>query len=190
MNGDGKLQIISKKPIFPAWVLTFSKNIKKSSNDNISGVLDKFYKLFNSEENPYTSGKNNALIDEVLDIVKNADTENRDVMYGIFLYYAFQGQKNRYLNYANMRIVLDTYLKRFKKNLAHPLLLLWLLEESISLKDNETADSLKAILAEQFPDFIPFKVYDWSLEKDPKLKQKKYKELKKKYSKHWIVKEI
>ena len=43
-------------------------------------------------------------------------------------------------------------------------------------------------IVDLYPDFVPFKVYSWQLEKDKKVKGLKYKNLKNKYPNHWDCK--
>ncbi|AGT43563.1 hypothetical protein [Treponema pedis] len=190
MNGDGTIQIISHSPVIPLWVLSISNHTKKSEKNNVDKILNSFYDIFNGNDNPYESGKLNKLIKENFELAVNIDTENRDLIYGICLYYGYNSQKNHYLNYANVQNVLLEYLYRFKLETAHPLIFLWALEENLGIKNKEYVIELLPTLIDTFPEFIPFKVYSWQLENDPKLKEQKYKELKKKYSKHWIVKQI
>ncbi|UTC65539.1 hypothetical protein E4O00_05400 [Treponema sp. OMZ 788] len=190
MNGDGKINISAPHPILPAWVITDSKYNKKSSKNNIDKYLEDFYKLFNGNENPYTSDKLNKLINKTMQASTDIKNENRDIIYGIFLYYGLQSIKNPLIDFTNLQIVLNTYLTRFNKDLAHPLIFLWMIETFINMGNSEQASELVDNIVDIYPDFIPFQVYFWQLEKDKKIKEQKYKNLKNKYSKHWIVKQI
>lgn len=89
-----------------------------------------------------------------------------------------------------MQMVLNEYLDRFHQEIAHPLLFLWIIEEYIPLGEKDKACSITEDAKDEYPDFIPFKVYSWQLEKDPEIKKEKYKELKKNYPKHWIIAQI
>ena len=50
---------------------------KKSSKNNIDQYLEEFYKLFNGNENPYTSKKLNKLIDKTMQA--STDIKNRSL---------------------------------------------------------------------------------------------------------------
>ena len=190
MVGDGKIDIISPYPIVPAWVITDSEYNKKSSKNNIDKYLEEFYKLFNGNENPYTSKKLNKLIDKTMQASANIKNENRDIIYGIFLYYGLQSIKNPFLDFANMNMVENTYKERFNKGV-HPLIYLWMIETLINVgADKKDLEPLLNDILNLYPDFIPFQVYSWQLEKDKKVKENKYKNLKNKYPKHWIVKQL
>ena len=190
MVGDGKIDIISPYPIVPAWVITDSEYNKKSSKNNIDKYLEEFYKLFNGNENPYTSKKLNKLIDKTMQASANIKNENRDLIYGIFLYYGLQSIKNPFLDFANMNMVENTYKERFNKGV-HPLIYLWMIETLINVgADKKDLEPLLNDILNLYPDFIPFQVYSWQLEKDKKVKENKYKNLKNKYPKHWIVKQL
>ena len=152
--------------------------------------MEEFYKLFNGNENPYTSKKLNKLIDKTMQASTDIKNENRDLIYGIFLYYGLQSIKNPFLDFANMNMVENTYKERFNKG-GHPLIDLWMIETLINVgADKKDLESLLNHILNLYPDFIPFQVYSWQLEKDKKVKESKYKNLKNKYPKHWIVKQI
>ncbi len=187
MDGDGILDVYSERMFVPAWVLFRLDSANKTPKNNTDAYLDSFYELFNANENPYTSGRLNGFLTRMIKDLANERLENRDIIYGIFLYYALQKQKNTYLNFSNMQMVLNEYLDRFHQEIAHPLLFLWIIEEYIPLGEKDKACSITEDAKDEYPDFIPFKVYSWQLEKDPEIKKEKYKELKKNYPKHWII---
>ena len=87
-------------------------------------------------------------------------------------------------------MVENTYKERFNKG-GHPLIDLWMIETLINVgADKKDLEPLLNDVLNLYPDFIPFQVYSWQLEKDKKVKENKYKNLKNKYPKHWIVKQI
>ena len=89
-----------------------------------------------------------------------------------------------------MNMVENTYKERFNKGV-HPLIYLWMIEALINVGANKKdLEPLLNDIVNSYPDFIPFQVYSWQLEKDKKVKESKYKNLKNKYPKHWIVKQI
>lgn len=76
-----------------------------------------------------------------------------------------------------MNMVENTYKERFNKE--HPLIYLWMIETLINVgADKKDLVLLLNDVLNLYPDFIPFQVYSWQLEKDKKVKENKYKNLK------------
>ncbi len=188
LDNDGILDVSLPKVIMPAYVLSASKYTKKTSNNNVKQYLDQLYDLFNGEKNPYKENRLRNLIEHLLELVKDTNTENRDVIYSIYFFYGMVS-KNPYLDMTNLMVSDLMYRKRFNDGV-HPIYDLHFLETLINMKKMDKALEVIKSLEKVHPDFVPIQVYSWQYEKNKKKKAQKYKELKKKYPKHWIVKQI
>ena len=185
ITGNGILDVGFNSLFIPFWVLSESESTKISGDNNLLRYLNLGYDLFNSNENPYSSGRINEYVREFAQNIDITD-DNRDLFYGMLEYYSFS-------QYPGLALMLISELGlRYEKRFGtiHPLILLHTAESLINLGYGEYA--LKFINDIQLVDqnFIPAKVYGWQLETDKSLKDKKYRELITNYPNHWIVKQI
>jgi hypothetical protein len=188
MMGSGKLDTEFPILFVPYWVVAEStpKELKTYHN-NVFHYLEGFFQSFQADTDPFASGGHKKRMEELLSLMSNDNLENRDLIYVLYCYY-FLGNTFPRQALEPLHYLTNNYLERFDTD--HPLLYLQTLETQINLGDDDGARKILRHLLEMKPDFIPGLAYQWRLEKDPKMKEKYYKELKRKYPNHWIVKTI
>ncbi len=192
LDNNGTLDAKSSVPLLTVDILTNSKYTRKSSKNNVDACLNEFYKIFNGTENPYKSGKLRTQIRKMLTLAVNKNTKNRDIIYGIFMYYLLL-QQHPYVDITNLVVIDKLYRERFSlkdTEDGHPLTTLHIIENLINRGDKKNAIYETERAVKNNPNFVPFQVYSWQLETNQAEKQKKYKKLKKEHPNHWIVKQI
>lgn len=187
---DGILDLEMPFPLMPIYIMTESENVKKDKNDNIKGYLDALILLFNGDENPFVTKSINKIVDQIKWDIGDPRVTNRDILYGIWLYYGVAQQFSSELDFMILTEIEKTYTERFNQKVIPNLLLLHEIETVINQGKPAEARKLIKKAEKLFPECIPIKVYSWQQEEDLKTKEKKYSELKEKYPTHWIVKQI
>jgi len=187
---DGILDLEMPFPLMPIYIMTESENVKKDKNDNIKGYLDALILLFNGDENPFVTKSINKVVDQIKWDIGDPRVTNRDILYGIWLYYGVAQQFSSELDFMILTEIEKTYTERFNQKVIPNLLLLHEIETVINQGKPAEARKLIKKAEKLFPECIPIKVYSWQQEEDLKTKEKKYSELKEKYPTHWIVKQI
>ena len=188
VDGDGILESKTTSMLVPAWTFRKSKNLNKSSTNNVKHYLDTLMKFFNGNENPYQTGTVRKTLDELQSLVANTKTPNRDVLFALFTYY-------RFIQYSSEAdsIALAEFEKLYKERFSldcPEIIFLHKIETCINQGNITKALSLIKQGSALFPNCIPIQVYSWQLEENKTLKEQKYKSLKQKYPNHWIVKQI
>ncbi|EPF30914.1 hypothetical protein HMPREF9194_01240 [Treponema maltophilum ATCC 51939] len=187
---DGILDLEMPFPLMPIYIMTESENVKKDKNDNIKGYLDALILLFNGDENPFVTKSINKVVDQIKWDIGDPRVTNRDILYGIWLYYGVAQQFSSELDFMILTEIEKIYKERFNQKVIPNLLLLHEIETVINQGKPAEARKLIKEAEKLFPECIPIKVYSWQQEEDLKTKEKKYSELKEKYPTHWIVKQI
>ena len=187
---DGILDLEMPFPLMPIYIMTESENVKKDKNDNIKGYLDALILLFNGDENPFVTKSINKIVDQIKWDIGDPRVTNRDILYGIWLYYGVAQQFSSELDFMILTEIEKTYTERFNQKVIPNLLLLHEIETVINQGKPAEARKLIKKAEKLFPECIPIKVYSWQQEEDLKTNEKKYSELKEKYPTHWIVKQI
>jgi len=189
-DNDGILDLEVPFPMVPIWIMTDSNEVKKDVNNNVEKYFNEIIELFNGTENPFVSGTISKVVDSIKWDIGDPRVTNRDVLYGIWLYYGIAQEFSPELDFKILDEIEKAYKNRFGLKDTPNLILLHKIETLINQNNSAEAKKLIKIGEKQFPDCIPIKVYSWQLEDNKKTKEKKYKELKQKYPNHWIVKQI
>ena len=189
-DNDGILDLEVPFPMVPIWVMTDSNEVKKDKNNNVEKYFNKIIELFNGSENPFGEETINKVVDSIQWDLGDPRVTNRDILYGIWLYYGIAQGFTPELDFKILDEIEKVYKNRFGLKDTPNLILLHKIETFINQNKTDKAKKLIKIGEKQYPDCIPIKVYSWQLEENKKTKEKKYKELKQKYPDHWIVKQI
>jgi len=189
-DNDGILDLEVPFPMVPIWIMTDSNEVKKDDNNNVEKYFNEIIELFNGTENPFGSGTISKVVDSIKWDIGDPRVTNRDVLYGIWLYYGIAQEFSPELDFKILDEIEKVYKNRFGLKDTPNLILLHKIETLINQNNSAEAKKLIKIGEKQFPDCIPIKVYSWQLEDNKKTKEKKYKELKQNYPNHWIVKQI
>ncbi len=189
-DNDGILDLEVPFPMIPIWIMTDSNEVKKDDNNNVEKYFNEIIELFNGTENPFGSGTISKVVDSIKWDIGDPRVTNRDVLYGIWLYYGIAQEFSPELDFKILDEIEKAYKNRFGLKDTPNLILLHKIETLINQNNSAEAKKLIKIGEKQFPDCIPIKVYSWQLEDNKKTKEKKYKELKQKYPNHWIVKQL
>ena len=189
-DNDGVLDLEVSFPMVPIWIMTDSNEVKKDDNNNVEKYFNEIIELFNGTENPFEAGTISKVVDSIKWDIGDPRVTNRDVLYGIWLYYGIAQEFSPELDFKILDEIEKAYKNRFGLKDTPNLILLHKIETLINQNNSAEAKKLIKIGEKQFPDCIPIKVYSWQLEDNKKTKEKKYKELKQNYPNHWIVKQI
>lgn len=189
-DNDGILDLEVPFPMVPIWIMTDSNEVKKDDNNNVEKYFNEIIELFNGTENPFEAGTISKVVDSIKWDIGDPRVTNRDVLYGIWLYYGIAQEFSPELDFKILDEIEKAYKNRFGLKDTPNLILLHKIETLINQNNSTEAKKLIKIGEKQFPDCIPIKVYSWQLEDNKKTKEKKYKELKQNYPNHWIVKQI
>ncbi len=189
-DNDGILDLEVPFPMVPIWVMTDSNQVKKDKNNNVEKYFNEIIALFNGNENPFGEETINKVVDSIQWDLGDPRVTNRDILYGIWLYYGIAQGFTPELDFKILDEIEKVYKNRFGLKDTPNLILLHKIETFINQNKTDEAKKLIKIGEKKYPDCIPIKVYSWQLEENKKTKEKKYKELKQKYPDHWIVKQI
>ena len=94
----------------------------------MSHYLDRFYKSFQTNTNPYVSDQHIKKVRNLIEVMQDNKLENRDLIYSLFCYYSL-GHKYPMPALKTMHYLSTNYKQRFNQD--HPIFYLHSLESLI-----------------------------------------------------------